>query len=100
VDTNRTPLTWRQVLLHVLVLQALFAVADQRGALQKAERLSTKIARTARNGEIADLATRVKDAFVEMQKSRGAVQAPKADIERLLVRLEAKVRAASTKGSA
>ena len=63
MDTNRTPLTWRQVLLDVFVLHALFTVADQEGALQKAERLSTKIARTARNGEIADLATQVKGAF-------------------------------------
>jgi hypothetical protein len=100
MDTNRTALTWRQVLIHVLVLQALFTMAGQRGALQKAERISTRIARSVPDREIADLATQVKGAFVELRKSRGAGQPPKEDVQRLLVRLEAKVRSASTERSA
>ena len=67
---NRTRLTTQELLLRLAELEAIMASPDQEADLEKAQALAMYIARSAANGQIANLAMQAMSAIKDLQSAR------------------------------
>jgi hypothetical protein len=91
---NRTRLTTQELLLRLAELEAIMASPDQEANLEKAQALAMYIARSAANGQIANLAMQAMSAVKDLQSAR-EVQGDRKNLPAVLSELSAKLKAAS-----